>query len=357
MGSAGRVVLVTGVSRDLGRKFARAAAEHPGVDRVIGVDVVPPRGDVGGMSFVRADIRNPVIAKVIAKEDVDTVVHMSIISTPGSTGGRHTMKELNVIGTMQLLAACQKAPSVRHLVVKSTTTVYGASNRDPAMFSEEMEPRRAPRSGYAKDVAEIEGYVRGLARRRPDINVTLLRCANVIGPSVDSPMSSYLRMPVIPTVLGFDPRLQFLHERDLLGVLGHAVAAERPGTYNIAGDGVLTLSQVVRRLGRPTLPLPGFAHGGIGSVLRSARIAEFSPEMRGLLTFGRGVDTTRMKDELGYTPRYTTAEALDDFASNLVPTGGRAERMLASLEGRLLERSGAAAPSLHVSDTGGASNG
>ena len=72
----GKVVLVTGVSRDLGRKFARTLAADPDVDRVIGVDVVPPRGDIGAVSFVRADIRNPVIAKVIAKEDVDTDVHM-----------------------------------------------------------------------------------------------------------------------------------------------------------------------------------------------------------------------------------------------------------------------------------------
>ena len=106
----GKVVLVTGVSRDLGRRFARRLAADPGIDRVIGVDAVPPRGDIGDVSFVRADIRNPVIAKVIAKEDVDTVVHMSVIATPGSAGGRGTMKELNVIGTMQLLAACQKAP-------------------------------------------------------------------------------------------------------------------------------------------------------------------------------------------------------------------------------------------------------
>src|SRR4051812_5809652 len=222
MGSAGRVVLVTGVSRDLGRRFARAAAADPGVDRVIGVDVVPPRGDVGEVSFVRADIRNPVIAKVIAKENVDTVVHMSVISTPGSAGGRGTMKELNVIGTMQLLAACQKAQSVQHLIVKSTTTVYGASNRDPAMFTEEMEPRRSARSGYAKDVAEIEGYVRGFARRRPDVRVTLLRAANVLGPEVTSPLASYFRLPVVPTVLGHDARLQFLHERDLLEALLHA---------------------------------------------------------------------------------------------------------------------------------------
>ena len=208
----GRVALVTGVSRDLGRRFARCLAATDGIDRVIGVDVVPPRGDVGAMSFIRADIRTPVIAKVIAKEDVDTVVHMSVIATPGSAGGRGTMKELNVIGTMQLLAACQKAPSVQHLVVKSTSTVYGASSRDPAMFTEEMQPRRNPRSGFSKDAAEIEGYVRGFARRRPDVRVAMLRLANVVGPHVVSPMTSYFRLPVVPTVLGYDARMQFVHQ-------------------------------------------------------------------------------------------------------------------------------------------------
>ena len=335
MASAGRVVLVTGVSRDLGRKFARAAAADPDVARVIGVDAVPPRGDIGDVSFVRADIRNPVIAKVIVKEDVDTVVHMSVISTPGSAGGRNTMKELNVIGTMQLLAACQKAPGLRTLVVKSTTTVYGASNRDPAMFTEDMEPRRAPRSGYAKDVAEIEGYVRGFARRRPDVRVTLLRAANVLGPEVTSPLASYFRLPVVPTALGHDARLQFLHERDLLDALLHATRTDVAGTFNVAGDGLLMLSQAVRRLQRPTIGLPSFAVGNVGSVLRSARVADFSPEQTAFLTYGRGVDTTRMRTELGFEPAFTTAAAFADFAAPLAVTGGRTARVLERLAERL----------------------
>lgn len=315
----GRVVLVTGVSRDLGRRFAREAAADPAIDRVIGVDVVPPRGDIGEMSFVRADIRNPVIAKVIAKEDVDTVVHMSVIATPGSAGGRGTMKELNVIGTMQLLAACQRAPGLEHLVVKSTGTVYGASSRDPAMFTEDMHPKKLPRSGYAKDVYEIEGYVRGFARRRPDVRVTMLRCANVIGPHVSSPMTSYFKLPVIPRVLGFDPRLQFLHQDDLFGVLKHSVTHEQQGTFNVAGDGVMLLSQAVRMLGKPSLPLPSPAVGGLGQALRSTRMLDFSPEQLAVLTFGRGMDTTRMRSELGFEPTYTTLEAFTDFAHGLRP--------------------------------------
>ncbi len=322
----GKVVLVTGVSRDLGRRFARRLAAQPDIDRVVGVDAVPPRDDIGDVSFVRADIRNPVIAKVLAKEDVDTVVHMSVIATPGSAGGRGTMKELNVIGTMQLLAACQKAPGLRHLVVKSTSTVYGASSRDPAMFTEDLEPRHAARSGYAKDVAEIEGYVRGFARRRPDVLVTTLRLANVLGPHVTSPMTSYFRLPVVPTVLGFDPRLQFLHETDLLRVLAHAVHAEVPGTYNVAGDGVMLLSQAVRRLRKPTVALPRPAVGGLASLLKSARMADFSPEQLGFLTFGRGIDTTRMRTELGFEPERTTAEAFADFSTSIGHPPRPAER-------------------------------
>lgn len=319
----GRVVLVTGISRDIGRRFARAAASDPAIDRVIGVDVVPPHGDIGDVSFVRADIRSPVIAKVLAKEDVDTVVHMSVIATPGSTGGRHTMKELNVMGTMQLLAACQKSPTVQNLVVKSTTTMYGASSRDPAMFTEEMGPKVLPSAGYAKDVYEVEGYVRGFARRRPDVVVTTIRAANVIGPHVVSPITSYFRLPVIPRVLGFDPRMQFLHEDDLLDVLRHAAVSDVAGTFNVAGDGVLMLTQAIRRLNKPSVALPGFAVGRLGSVLRQARVADFSPEQLGFLTYGRGVDTTRMRQTLGFEPRYSTARAFADFGASLgIPPSG-----------------------------------
>ena len=337
MGSAGKVVLVTGVSRDLGRRFARALAADPGVARVVGVDAVPPRGDIGDVSFIRADIRNPVIAKVIVKEDVDTVVHMAVLATPHDAGGRATMKEINVIGTMQLLAACQKAETVRHLIVKSTSTVYGASSRDPAMFTEDMGPRRSARSGYAKDVAEIEGYVRGFARRRPDVRVTTLRMANVIGPEVGSPLTTYFRLPVIPTVLGHDARLQFLHDHDMMRVLRHATLDDTAGTYNVAGDGILMLSQAVRRLQRPGLPLPTFTMGNIGSALRSARLADFSPEQTAFLTFGRGVDTTRMRTSLGFEPEHTTASAFADFADSLTPTGGHVERALGAMAARLPE--------------------
>jgi UDP-glucose 4-epimerase len=237
------------------------------------------------------------------------------------------MKEINVIGTMQLLAACQKARSVEKLVVKSSGRVYGSSSRDPAMFTEGMAPKRLPRSGFAKDSVEVEGYVRGFARRRPDVEVTTLRCANLIGPTIETTLTRYFELPVIPTVLGFDPRLQLLHEDDALAALQTATVSEVDGTYNVAGDGVLMLSQAIRRLGRPSVSLPGPAVSLLGSVFPRARAAELTPEQTEFLTFGRGMDTSAIRDRLGFEPKHTTAGAFDAFAARLAPGALNAERI------------------------------
>ncbi len=308
-----KVVLVTGVSRYLGGRMARILTEDPEIERVVGVDVVPPRLDIGGAEFVRADIRNPIIAKVINAAEVDTVVHMGVIATPVQAGGRMSMKEINVIGTMQLLAACQKAPSVRKLVVKSSTSIYGAGPKDPAMFTEEMEPKHTPQSGWAKDSVEVEGYVRGFARRRPDVSVSTLRFANFLGPRVDTPMSSYFQLPVIPMLFGHDARLQFVHEDDGLEALRQATMDEHPGIFNVAGSGIILLSQAARRAGRPTVPLPSMMAGSVGAIVRRFGLADFSPEQVRFLTYGRAVDTTRMRDVFGFTPQHTTPETFDAF--------------------------------------------
>ncbi|MFI6699123.1 NAD-dependent epimerase/dehydratase family protein [Streptomyces sp. NPDC050509] len=315
----GKVVLVTGAARQLGGRFVRRVQRESGVDRVIAVDAETPGHALGDAEFVRADIRRPAIARVLAEHAVDTVVHLDVTGTPLGAGGRATVKETNVIGTMQLLGACQKSPSVQRLVVKSSTSVYGSAPRDPAVFLETTPPKSLPSGGFAKDAVEVEGYVRGFARRRPDVAVCVLRFANILGPSADSPLAEYLSLPVLPTVFGYDPRLQFAHEDDALDVL--LIASEAPrrgtlnsGTFNVAGDGVLTLSQCSRRLGRPTVPVPLPAVTWVGTALRAVGVTDFSPEQIRLLTHGRVVSTVQMRETLGFVPSYTTAEAFADFA-------------------------------------------
>ena len=324
----GRIVLVTGVSGAVGERFARRIAADPAVERVVGVDAALPQADLGPVGFVRADIRTPVIAEVITDQDVDTVVHLSVQSSgSGSSGSgssrvggsRASVKEHNVIGTMQLLGACQRAPGLERLVVKSSSAVYGSSSRDPAMFTEDMSAKRQPKSGYAKDIIEVEGYVRGFARRRPEVAVTVLRAANVIGPTVSTPLTSYFRLPVVPTVLGYDARLQLVHEDDLLDALRHATLDGASGTFNLAGDGVLMLSQALRRLGRPTVAVPGPLLSAASTVTRPAAVRRIESELLGFLKYGRGLDTSHLHARLGFTPSYTTADAFADFARTVAP--------------------------------------
>jgi UDP-glucose 4-epimerase len=312
-----RVVLVTGVSRYLACRLAGRLSADPSIDRIIGVDTAPPaRADLdllGRTEFVRADIRNPLISKVISGAEVDTVVHASVTASPHSAGGRTPMKELNVIGTMQLLAACQNSPTVQRLVVKSSTAVYGTSPRDPAIFAEDMTAKALPRSGYAKDAIEVEGYLRGFTRRRPDVSVTLLRFANFVGPFIDTPLTRYFQLPVVPTVFGYDPRLQLLHESDGIEVLRLASTSDRPGTFNVAADGVLLLSQAIRRAGKIAVPVLEPAVSFIGRAVRRSGIVDFSPEQMQFLNFGRVVSNDRLKDVFGYTPEYSTEAAFESF--------------------------------------------
>jgi UDP-glucose 4-epimerase len=314
--TSGRTLLVTGAARRLGAAVLRDLVEHGPGRRVLAVDLAEPDAAcvVDGVEHVRLDLRAPAIATLIAKARPDTVLHLDVLAAPGQAGGRTAMKERNVIGTMQLLAACQRAPSVRRLVVKSSAAVYGCAPRDPAHFAEDTQPHRPPRAGYGKDCVEVEEYVRGFARRRPDVAVTVLRFAGHLGAGVESPFAEYLKLPVLPTMAGFDPRLQFVHIEDVVRALRVAAAGARPGVYNVAGAGSLTVSQLARRLGKATVPVPRFAAPWLGRVLRQAGLADFTGDQLELLTYGRVLDTARMTERFGFTPAYTTAQAVAEHA-------------------------------------------
>lgn len=331
-----RVVLVTGVARHVGARFAQILQADPDISRVIGIDVVTPQHDLGDTEFVRVDIRDPITTELLADAEVDTVVHAGVVATPRSGGGPAAMKEINVIGTMHLLAACQRAPGLRKLVVKSSTSVYGSSPHDPAMFTEDLEPNALASSGYGKDSVDVENHVRGFARRRPDVSVTTLRFANFIGPRVRTALTSYFSLPAVPTVFGFDPRMQFVHEEDGLTALWRATVEDHPGTFNIAGDGVVLLSQAIRRAGRPNVPVPQPAAPWIGRLMRKAGVADFAPEQVRFLTYGRAVDTTAMREVMRFSPSYTTLQAFDDFVAGQRVTGPLSADKIAAVERTLL---------------------
>lgn len=316
MGEGGRRILITGVARFLGLRLAKRLAGQDGIAALVGVDLDQPREHIPGLEFVRVDIRSPLIARVIEATKVDTIVHTNIDSSLTRLGGRSAMKENNVIGTMQLLAAAQRAARVTKVVVKSSAAIYGSHPGEPSLVPEDHAASQVQLSGYGKDCAEAESYARDFGRRRPDVQLVVLRIQPVIGPTVKTGMTDYLSLKVVPTALGYDPRLQFLHEDDAVDAFARAALTDCRGIFNVAADGCVYLSQAIRMLGSVALPLPLPVALMGADALRRAAVVDFAPDQLGLLLYGRVLDTRRAKEGFGFAPVYTSAQALRDFVDN-----------------------------------------
>ena len=152
-----------------------------------------------------------------------------------------------------------------------------------------------PRTSIERDVVEAEASIGDFAEKNPDVDVTVLRFANVLGPSVRTSHIGLFSLPAVPMILGFDPRYQFVHEDDVVHALEHAVARGVPGVFNVAGDGVLALSEVAGLLGKPYAPiLPPWGTGLAAAALRRVGV-RIPPEAMNQLRFGRGLDNRRYK--------------------------------------------------------------
>lgn len=308
-------VLITGVGRFWGANLARQLERDHGLDFVCGIDTRDPLGEFGRTEVVKGDIRNPAVSRLINVTRVDTVVHTQIFGAdrPGESG--RTLHDMNVIGTMNLLAACAASPFVRKVVIRSSTAIYGASPRDPSFFTEDMEAKAPLRDTYSRDIREVETYARDFAERAPHAAVTILRFANSIGENVDTAFTRYLSSQVVPTLAGYNPRLQFIQDSDAVDALAHAVRAWKPGTFNVAGPGTVTLAKFLRMAGRINVPVIPPMMGPLMGLLERADLLYVPSRYDRTLKFGRGVSTDRMIEDFGFTPEYTTREAAEQFAA------------------------------------------
>jgi UDP-glucose 4-epimerase len=308
-----RRVLITGVGSFLGTEIARRLETDPEIDYLAGMDERPPRARLERMDFIEADIRNPLISKLIPQAEVDTIVHNKILRRPGPGMSGRAAHDINVIGSLQLLAACEKADTLRAIVVRGSAGVYGSEPAAPQFFTEEMARLYPLRTRFQRDVAEIENYFDTFSRRHPQVVCTMLRYQPSVGPSLDSQITRYLSQPLVPTYLGFDPRLQFVHEADAIDALVAAIKNPVRGPVNVAAPGTIGLTRMVRMAGRPTLPLLPGLFPGVTDAGRRLGMHSISPDFQRLLRYGRAIDITRLVEEVGYTPRYSTVEAVKDY--------------------------------------------
>jgi UDP-glucose 4-epimerase len=296
-GLSARRILITGLSTHWGGRIAHALEHDPRVETIVGIDTDDPRRELERTEFVRVDVRASLVRRILAAAAIDTVV---------DTSG----EEANVAATDAILEACGGPGSpVRKLVFKSSAQFYGSEADDPAFFTEDMSPTHPPRTTTERDVLDAEHAVQAFATRNPSTMVTVLRVATEIRADSSGSRLGMFRLPVIPAMLGFDPRCQFVHEDDVVGALVHVCIHDLPGVYNVAADGVLALSEASSLLGKPLLPiLPPWGTTLAAAAFRRLGLAVPLEALREL-RFGRGLDNRRLK-AAGYTYRYTTREAL-----------------------------------------------
>jgi UDP-glucose 4-epimerase len=309
-------VRVTGLSSFWGGRLAQALERDPAVEVIVGVSPEDPTCELERTEYVRVGTQHALLRRIVQAAQIDTVVDSRLIVDSATASAREA-HEANVIGTMNILAACSGPDSpVRKFVFKSTAHYYGCEQDDPAFFTERMQRPHPPRTGLERDIVEAEKAVSSFAERNTGVTVTTLRFVNGLGPDLRTSHTALLSLPVVPSILGFDPRYQFIHEDDIVGVLEHAVREDLPGLYNAAGDGVLVLSEVASLLGKRLAPvLPPWGTGLAFVPLRLLGIHP-PPEMVSQLRFGRGVDNRKLK-AVGAPLRHTSRETVQAFAEHL----------------------------------------
>jgi UDP-glucose 4-epimerase len=310
---AGRRILITGISTPLGGELARRLEADPAVDYLAGLDTRPPPPGLTRTEFHQADIREPGVMELVPRAAVDTVVHNNILRRPRSGMSPATAHDINVVGTLQLLAACERTDPLRTLVVRGSAGIYGSEPAAPQFFTEDMSRLYPLRTRFQRDVGEIEQYFAGFAGRRPDVTCTMLRYQPAVGRNLDTQLTRYLAAPVAPTYLGYDPRLQFVHARDGLDALVATIKRPVRGAVNVASRGTIGLTKLVRMAGRRTLALPAPLFAGAVGAGNRLGLPVLSPDFRRLLRYGRGVDLTRLEHEVGFTPAFTTVGAVRDY--------------------------------------------
>jgi UDP-glucose 4-epimerase len=310
-----RSIAFTGSASFLGQNLIGLLEEDPRVRRIVSIDVQAPA--TGGAKTVHREIdltrpRNVErVAELLHQEKVDTVVHLAFLASPSKASA--WAHELESIGTLHALTAVQQA-EVRKLVLWSQTLLYGAHPTNPN-FLTEKHPLRARRAeGYFSDKIDAEAEAARYAQREGKV-VSVLRTAPILGPTVHNYLTRYLARRLVPTLMGFDPLTQFLHEVDAVAAFKLAIDRDVPGTFNIVGDGVLPLSTVIRLAGRLALPLPGPLATPLIAAGWAMTMADAPASFVDYLRYVCVADGELASRVMGFRPAYSTREAVIDYAS------------------------------------------
>jgi len=311
-----RVVAVTGSAGFLGSHLIGLLEDSPRVRAIVSLDRAVPETAGAKTKHFPVDLTRSSaedqMAELMASEGVDTVVHLAFHDSPiHSASESHYLES---VGTMHALNACRRT-QVRKFVLWSQTALYGASPKNPCYLDERKPLCADPSEAYFRDKMQAERDVLEFGTPGGGRIATILRTAPIVGPHIDNYVTRYFSQGLVPSVLGFDPLWQFLHEADAVAAFKRAIDVDAPGVFNIGGEGVLPLSKVIRLLGRRKLPLTRpLAQLALGA-LWVARRGAVPGSFLDYVQYACVGDTDRARKTLGFYPLHSSREAVVEFGS------------------------------------------
>lgn len=313
--AASNGILITGTGSFTGGALLKRLEDDPSVtDSLIAVDIERPKFPLHKTRFYKLNLTersaDSDLLAILKKENVKTVIHAAFPITPPKN--LEFTHELICIGTLYVLNACLAA-DVERFVLVSTADVYGAFPDNPHFLTEEHLPRGNRLSQFLADKIDAENQALEIITTHPEMTVLILRISTILGPTVQTYKTRYLQRPMIPTILGYDPLMQFIHEDDVIAACRLAMTATQSGIYNIAAKGVLPLSKVIQVCGKVNLPL---SQTGLKWSTQTLWYLDLSPAPATHLNFIKYlwlVDGTKAYATLGFKPKFTTKEALLSF--------------------------------------------
>ncbi|OGN11712.1 MAG: hypothetical protein A3C71_02970 [Candidatus Yanofskybacteria bacterium RIFCSPHIGHO2_02_FULL_43_15c] len=324
----GRKVLITGSSGYLGQQLIENLAETPLIEKIIGFDLREPKSYPDKFCFIKGSILDRNFGEVVLAERPDTLVHGAWTFNP--THDLLLQDCVDLGGTLNVLYAAIKG-GVKNFFYTGSTTCYGAlpenPSEEPFLKEEDWVRHSAGRMSTAYRYARNKALVDLLFQllQYPSgclMDIFWIRGAIVVGPHTNNVVSHLARSPFtfgkfMFRVAGYDPPMQFISEHDMSEILYRAVRDRWGGVVNVAGDGTVKYSEVVRVLGRREICLPAWLLYPVTEILWKLGIFKFPSSLIDLVRYPWVADTTKLKKEYGYQPLHTSREALVQLAGSL----------------------------------------
>jgi len=303
-------VLVTGASGYVGQKLVRALAAEPReLTTVVATDVRPPRERLDGVTYLDLDVRSARFGDALATHEIDTVVHLATIVTPGKDMPRQLQYEVDVLGTENLLRACV-AERVGKVIVTSSGAAYGYHPENAAELDEDHPLRGNENFAYSHHKRLVEEMLAEYRNNHPELKQLVFRPGTIIGVGAQNQITAIFERPVITGLRESPTPFVFILDDDVVACIAKGVHEDATGIFNLAGDGVMTLRDIAARLGKLFVPIPASALRTAVSTLQRIGMTNYGPEQVAFLQYRPVLANDRLKNTFGYVPQ-TSRQAFD----------------------------------------------